>query len=86
MRAGQIIVTYEQIAKAIGLPSGNKVTAAVPQSGRDVASGTLRLIVVGDDMPKYVEGQEPMIVTDFREVAYVLGEGSTEFFRTKSAT
>lgn len=65
MRAGQYEVSYQLIEKAIGLPPGNEITAVIPQTSRDIAAGTVRVVIEGDEMPKHHKGSELLIINDF---------------------
>jgi hypothetical protein len=53
---GCLCLTYEALAKAVGIPSGHTITAIVPQTGDDVANQSVRLIVEGPSMPRHTEG------------------------------
>lgn len=63
MRAGRVIVTYELLAQALGLPSGNEIVAIAPQTADEVGSQRFSIIVAGDDMPKHREGASLQVVT-----------------------
>lgn len=63
MRAARVSLTYELLARAINLPCGNEIVAVVPQSADEVGGRRLTVVVSGDDMPKHIEGDHLVDMT-----------------------
>lgn len=51
---GQIILTFEVLAKALGLNGEHKVVAVVPQTAQDIASGRFSILVDGPAFNQHI--------------------------------
>ena len=59
MRAAVVVITYEDLKKALRVSSPSVVTviAIAPQSPEDIVDGRLRVVVQGDDLHKHSPGE-----------------------------
>jgi hypothetical protein len=67
-RIGQILVTYEVLAKALGLDGEHAITAIVPQDVVDITSERFGVIVRGPRMPLTREGEQVISGFSFAEL------------------
>lgn len=69
-----LAVNFDDIAKAINLPAGHRITAVVPQTMTEVASDRLTVLVEGPQLRASHDGSVPQYVTIMRDT-----RGQTHF-------
>ena len=61
MRAGKFILTHELLERLLKLPKGNYISS-IQQSEAERLHAIFEVIVIGEDCPKVIEGNEIPII------------------------
>jgi hypothetical protein len=67
-RVGQVLLTYEVLAKMAGLDPEHQIVAIVPQTATDIANQRFGVLVTGPSLPTTPEGGCPVTVSSFAEM------------------